>query len=51
MDELKKRDEIEPEAYTKLNDYLSQTQGLGIKEDSSEDDDEETVEEQLSIYD
>ena len=27
LDELKRRDEIEPETYTKLNDYLSQKQG------------------------
>ena len=47
MDELKRRDEIEPEAYTKLNDYLSSKQGFGKEEDSSEEE-EETVEDKIS---
>ena len=48
LDELKRRDEIEEEAYTKLNDYLSSKQGLGKVDDSSEDDEEETVEDKIS---
>ena len=47
MDELKRRDEIESDAYTKLNDYLSSKQGLGKEEDSSEEE-EETVEDKIS---
>ena len=47
LDELKRRDEIESDAYTKLNDYLSSKQALGTEEEDSSEE-EETVEDKIS---
>ena len=50
LDELKRRDEIEEEAYIKLNDYLSSKHGLGKEEEEEEDsseEEEETVEDKI----
>ena len=32
---IKRRDEIEPDMYRKMNDYLSEKQGLGINVEES----------------
>ena len=48
LDELKRRDEIESDAYTKLNDYLSSKQALGKEEEDSSEEEEETVEDKIS---
>ena len=50
LDELKRRGAINPQLYRKINDYLSEKQGLGIEEEDSSDDEEEeeTVEDKIS---
>ena len=48
MDELKRRNVIDPEAYRRVNDYLSAKQGLGLTEggeDSEIDEEDNEIEE------
>ena len=41
---------MKPEGYRKINDFLSEKQGLGIEEEDSSDDEEEeeTVDDKIS---